>query len=156
MFLTEQMYWHLIPQDQDIPQCSIFRGKKKKEIKNITPAALEVTHEAAQMKLEIQYLVLPLTGAEQRRISSFFARPAVAKRADPSPLLKSAGTGIFKTGHDLLKGQGQLKTHISGWAYYYQWGLQHDHYQGGPPTPLIPLCCFSPALWLRVHASWAR
>lgn len=41
-------------QAQDIPQCSVLR-----KIPGVTPAALEVTHEAAEMKLEIQYLVLP-------------------------------------------------------------------------------------------------
>lgn len=37
-----------------------FQEEKKKQ--ESTKAALEVTHEAAQMKPEIQYLVLPRSG----------------------------------------------------------------------------------------------
>lgn len=38
----------------------------------VTPAALEVTHEAAQMNLEIQYLVLPLTEGSAKKESFLF------------------------------------------------------------------------------------
>lgn len=150
------MYWHLIPQDQDIPQCSIFREKKIKN-KKYHPSSFGSHSWGSTDETRNSISCFAPNWSWAKKDFFLFVRPAVAKRADPSPLLKSAGTGIFKTGHDLLKGQGQLKTHISGWAYYYQWGLQHDRYQGGPPTPPpILLCCFSPALWLRVHASWAR
>lgn len=41
---------------------AVFPGKKKTNNPKVTPAALEVTHEAALTKPEIQYLVLPLMG----------------------------------------------------------------------------------------------
>lgn len=45
------------------PRYTAMQGsqKKKNNKTGVTPAALQVTHEAAQMKPEIQYLVLPIT-----------------------------------------------------------------------------------------------
>lgn len=52
-FLTEKMHRHLKP---EIHCNAVFSERKT----GVTPAALEVTHEAAPIKLEIQYLVLPI------------------------------------------------------------------------------------------------
>lgn len=65
-------------------KAAIHHNAVLSEKPEVTQAAWEVTHEAAQMKLEIQY-VCPLLGMEQRRISSLFERRAVTERADPLP-----------------------------------------------------------------------
>lgn len=98
---------------------AVFSGGKKKNKKAPKQLWKSLTRQH-RWNPKFNILFCPEVGAEQRRISSFFERPALARRADLSPLLKSVGTGIFETGHDLLKGQGQLKTHISGRAYYCQ------------------------------------
>lgn len=98
----------------------IYRNAVFSEKTKVTPASLEVTHEAAQMKLEIQYLVLPLTGDWAKKDFFLFQEASSCKEGWPFTPLKSVGMGIFKTAHDLLKGQDQLKTHISSWTFYYQ------------------------------------
>lgn len=118
VFLTEQMYWHL-RSARSYTAMQYFQEEKKKNKK--PPKQLwKSLMRQHRRNSKFNILFCPEVGAEQRRISSFFERPALARRADLSPLLKSVGTGIFETGHDLLKGQGQLKTHISGRAYYCQ------------------------------------
>lgn len=111
-------------------QTTIHHNAVLWEKPEVTLAALEVTHEAAQMKLEIQYVGLPLTGDGAKKDFFLFQEVSSCRESWPFTLLKCVRTGICKTGRDLLKGQDQLKTHVSSWTFYYQQLLWHYHDQG--------------------------
>lgn len=118
-FLTEKMYWHL---KTKIYRNAVFSEKKKPNKKTRSHPGSFGSHSWGSTDETRNSIACSAhnRGLSKRRSSSFFIRRAVTRRADPSPLLKSVGTEIFKPGHDLLKGQHQLKTHISSWKFYYQ------------------------------------
>jgi len=59
--------------------------------KQVTPADLKVTHEAAQTKLEIQYLVSPLTGDWGKKDFFRFQKASNCKEGWPFTTAEACG-----------------------------------------------------------------
>lgn len=131
VFLTEQMYWHL-RSARSYTAMQYFQEEKKKQ--ETTKAALEVTHEAAQKKLEIQYLVLPRSGGWATKDFFLFWEASTCEEGWPFTPAEVCGNRNLWDWTWFIKRAGSIKNSYFWPSILLPVRLKTWHYRGGKKT----------------------